>query len=286
MCRLGRGVTREPAATGLFGRGAPVDGQKRGGFAAALPANEQRRGGATEAGGESSASLPDNGALSRPKAATLGGLEEARVTISRHKVKAVARYKDVGPGVRLYALNVFEKMTGNPWFTGPVPYLAELGVAVDDLRVLEAEAAGGGKAERAVRDDKKGEVKDLLQLLCAYVEFVANKQRELAAMIIQSTGFDLKRSTRPGAKAPIRIRQRGVSGEVIIDVKSPGKDAIIYYQASGDGGLTWVDLGSPQNTRLTKGGFTPGKKYLFRYAYTLRKGGKSDPSQHVEFMVK
>jgi uncharacterized protein YaeQ len=68
-------------------------------------------------------------------------------------------------------------------------------------------------------------------------------------------------------------------------VKSPAKDAIVYYEASADGGLTWVDLGRPQNARLTKGGFTPGKTYLFRYAYQTRKGGKSGWSESVWFMV-
>jgi hypothetical protein len=221
----------------------------------------------------------------RANAGTLGGREEGPVTISRRKVKAVPRYRDVGAGVRLYAMNVFEKMTGNPWFPGPVPYLAELGVAVDELRVCEANAEARGTAERAIRNAKKGEVKDLLLLLCAYVEFVANKQPESAAVIIQSAGFDLKRSTLPRPKDPIKVRRGRVSGEVIIDVKSPGKDAIIFYQASGDGGGTWRDLGNPQNTRLRSDGFTPGHKYLFRYAYQLRNRGKSDWSEPVEFMV-
>lgn len=208
------------------------------------------------------------------------------MTISRHKVKAVARYRDVGAGVRLYAMNVFEKMTGNQWFPGPVPYLAELGVAVDELRVFEAKAEVGGPAERAVRNAKKGEVKDLLLLLCAYVEFIANKQPESAAVIIQSAGFDLKYPTRPRPKAPIEVRRGRVSGEVVIDVKSPGKDAIIFYQSSGDGGRTWRDLGNARNTRHRADGFTPGKKYLFRYAYKLRKGERTDWSKPpVEFMV-
>jgi hypothetical protein len=109
--------------------------------------------------------------------------------------------------VRLYAINVFEKMTGTPWFPGTVPYLTELGVAVAELRVCETNAEGGGPAERAIRNAKKGEVKDLLALLCAYVEFIANKHPESAAEIIQSAGFDLKRSTSPRPKDPIKVRR-------------------------------------------------------------------------------
>lgn len=52
-------------------------------------------------------------------------------------------------------------------------------------------------------------------------------------------------------------------------------------------GATLCTACSLRNTRVTKGGFTPRKKYLFRYAYQLRKGGKSAWSEPpVEFVAK
>jgi hypothetical protein len=77
--------------------------------------------------------------------------------------------------------------------------------------------------------------------------------RRGVAAIIESAGFDVKRSTRPAAKAPILVRSGRVSGEVIIDVRSPGKDAVISTQSSGDGGLTWVQFAKLPNTRHVSG---------------------------------
>jgi hypothetical protein len=96
----------------------------------------------------------------------------------------------------------------------------------------------------------------------------------------------VKRSTHPSAKDPIRLVQRGVSGTVIIYVKMPAKDARIHYQASADGGGTWIDLAQIHNSKYTATGLTPGKTYLFRFLYMMRDNVLRTGCDPRELLVK
>lgn len=208
------------------------------------------------------------------------------MTVSRYRVEAVMRFKDVKGGLVVYASMILGKMTGNAYFPNPVPPLSELATAIDELRKAEASAEIGGAAERSIRDAKKGDVLALLKLLCAWVEYISNKSGDAAAAMIESSGFDVKRSTHPSAKDLIRVVQGRVSGTVIIYVKMPAKDARIHFQASADGGGTWIDLAQIQNSKHTATGLTPGKTYLFRFLYVLRDNVLRPGCDPRELMVR
>lgn len=207
------------------------------------------------------------------------------MTVSRYRAEAVMRFKDVKGALVVYGSLILQKTSGNAYFPNPVPPLSELATAIDDLRDAEARAEIGGPADRTIRDDKKRDVIALLKLLCSWVEYIANKSPEAAIAMIESSGFDVKRSTHPSAKDLIRVIQ-GVSGTVIIHVKMPGKDARIHYQASGDGGATWIDLAQIQNSKYVATGLTPGKTYLFRFLYLLRDNVLRPGCDPLEFTVK
>lgn len=208
------------------------------------------------------------------------------MTVSRHRVEAVMRFKDVKGGLVVYSSLILQKMSGNAYFPNAVPPLSELATATDELREAEASAEIGGPADTTIRDGKKGDLIALLKLLCAWVEYIANKSPEAAIAMIESSGFDVKRSTHPGAKDLIRVVEGPVSGTVIIYVKMPAKDARIHYQASADDGETWTDLAQIQNAKYTATGLTPGKTYLFRFLYLLRDNVLRQGCDPREFLVK
>ncbi len=208
------------------------------------------------------------------------------MTVSRHRVEAVMRYKDVKGGLVVYASLILEKMSGNSYFPNPVPPLSEVATAADELREAEASAEIGGPADRRMRDAKRGDVIALLKLLRAWVEYVANKSPAAAIAMIESSGFDVKRSTHPRAKVPIRVVAEGPSGTVIIYVKMPAKDARIHYQASADGGATWIDLAQLQHSKYRATGLTPGKTYLFRFLYILRDNVLRPGCDPIELLVR
>ena len=103
--------------------------------------------------------------------------------------------------------------------------------------------------------------------------------------MVESSGFHVKRSTRPRPKELIRIVQRR-SGEVVIYVKMPGKDARIHYQMSADGGVTCVDIATIHDSRYKASGLTPGKTYRFRFAYVLQDNVLRPGCEPVDFMVR
>jgi hypothetical protein len=208
------------------------------------------------------------------------------MTVSRYRVEAVLRYDDVKSGLITYASSVLERMTGNASFPNPVPPLSEIAGAIDALREAETGAQLGAAAETALRNARTSDLVALLKLLCAWVEYIANKSPGLAIAMIESSGFYVKRSTHPKPKDVIRVVQGRVSGTVVIHVKLPKKDALIWYRMSVDGGLTWIDLEHLHQAKYTVPGLVPGKTYLFRFDYELRDNVRREGCEPVEFMVK
>jgi len=208
------------------------------------------------------------------------------MTVSRYRVEAVMRYDDAKRGLVTYGSFVLERMTSNASFPNPVPPLSELASAIDALREAEARAQIGGPPDTAIRDARKSDLVALLKLLCAWVEYIANKTPQLAIAMIESSGFYVKGSTHPTPKDVIRVVRGRVSGEVDIHVKMPKKDAVIWYRMSADGGLTWIDVVHLQNSKYTVTGLTPGKTYLFRFDYELRDNVRREGCKPIEFMVK
>jgi hypothetical protein len=208
------------------------------------------------------------------------------MTVSRYRVEAVLRYDDMAGGLVTYGLVVLDRMTGNASFPNPVPPLSELASAIDALRQAETDAQLGGPPDTAIRNARKSELLALLKLLCAWVEYIANKNPPLAIAMIESSGFYVKGSTHPNAKALIRVVQGRLSGTVDVHVKMPKKDARIWYRMSADGGQTWIDVASLRNSKYTVTGLTPGKTYLFRFDYMLRDDVRREGCEPVAFMVK
>lgn len=189
------------------------------------------------------------------------------------------------PKLILQASGIVQRMTGNSWFPAPLPSLAIVQAAIEDLSEAQTATTTGAKVTYPVRDDKRRDLVALLQQLAAYVQAVAYAHPENAVSIVESAGMYLKRLSGPGPRV-FGARAGRVSTEVDVHVPSAGRDAGYEFQYSLDGGVTWLPFPQPFTTKTTAtlSGQKPGSTVHFRYRYTL-KGVTHDWSDPVAIIV-
>jgi hypothetical protein len=201
-----------------------------------------------------------------------------------HKITVVLRLPKRSPGKSiLYAKYIAACMQGNPYFPSPTPPIATLVAHIAELDqahvVARTKALGTAKA----RDAKLRVVEDDLKTLRSCVETVANTYAfEEGVAVVKSAGMDVKGRTGP-RKAPASIKQGGVSGCVVLNVRHPGIVTSFDWQQSVDG-TTWTDARQTVHAKLVLTGLTPGVRYSFRFR-TLTRKGKSDWSDPLALLV-
>jgi len=129
-------------------------------------------------------------------------------------------------------------------FPSPVPTLAK---ATSDLAALSA-AQAAFKAHTASRTDRDDAVKVVIAAMSqlhAYVEALANGDREQAATIAGDAAMTL-RTQRLHHKEALAVKQT-VSGSVNVIAKAIQGGKSNDWQFSTDGGKTWLDI--PSTTR-------------------------------------
>jgi hypothetical protein len=193
------------------------------------------------------------------------------VTLSKHKVLAVLRLPQNPSELVVFARNVVTQMTGNPYFSQPVPALAKVSAAIAALQTATARAETRARGLVDVRIAKQAALESLLERLRVYVQGVADDMPESAPSIIEGAGMFVRKKTLP-SKPPFTVRQGRVSGSAVLAAKAVAKNATYQWQMSADGGLTWNDLPPTLQAKTTVSGLTPGKDYLFRLRVVTRAG--------------
>jgi hypothetical protein len=141
------------------------------------------------------------------------------------------------------------------------------------------------KGSVVVRNDKARVLFSQLEYLRAYVEAIANANRDNATAIIESAGMYVK--GRKGPPGRVFTAKNGrVSGEVELVAPSAGDRSAYEFQYSLDGGKTWLPLPEPFTTKATATvtGLTPGSTAHFRYRATV-KGATGNWSDRVAIIV-
>src|SRR5271165_7526306 len=87
------------------------------------------------------------------------------------------------PALINYARSIVKAMTGNPAFPNPVPALAAVTAAIDELQAAETIALTRAHGATAVRDEKRRALVSLLQPLRAYVQAQADAAPDNAPSI-------------------------------------------------------------------------------------------------------
>jgi hypothetical protein len=183
------------------------------------------------------------------------------------------------PLLLVRARAIREAMTGNQWFSSPLPDLTLVEAAIDELDLAEVAAASGTKGLVAARDERKRSLVALLQQLAMYVQAIATANPEHAASIVESACMYLKVLRGPGPSVFRAIRLS--SGALKVIAPSAGDRAAYEFQYSLDGGVTWLPFPQVTNTKCsdTLHGLPPGSMVHLRYRATVKgvTGNLSDP---------
>jgi hypothetical protein len=185
----------------------------------------------------------------------------------------------------LYAVAI--KLAASPYYLTTNPTAAVIYSMGDVLAAANRAARGGDPSAVAERDKIRKDAEFLLGSLVLFVWSDVRKRTEdaaFAADIILSTGLSLRRHI-VREKAPLTVRQARRTRIVTLSAKAPGRKAAYVFEASLDG-CTWTIVSQSLVSRVTVTGLTAGQTYAFRVRAQTVKGGLSDYSPVVTFLVR
>jgi hypothetical protein len=202
---------------------------------------------------------------------------------STHRPLVVLALPKSGPALVTFAENVVKRTLGNAYFPNPVPPLAAITTATDELRAAETAAISRTKGAVAARNEKRKALVSVLQHLGAYIQTVVDADEGNGPAIIESAGLAVrKRATR--APRVFAAKPGRTSGTATLVAASAAHRASYEWQYTTDGGKTWLVLPVTLQAKTTIAGLTPGSAVQFKYRPVTR-AGEGDWSAPVSLTI-
>lgn len=163
---------------------------------------------------------------------------------------------------------ILQSMTSNSNFPTPSPTLAAFQTAINDFVTALSEAENGGNYDKAVKNQKRDELIDILHALGAYVLFTSSNLPDpfLAA---KSSGFHVAKTGSPkvlGTVDNLQLSDGVNPGELAISFNTVAGSRAFVYLYTDDASLSetsWrVEVGTSRKVVLS--GLESGKKYFVR----------------------
>jgi hypothetical protein len=196
---------------------------------------------------------------------------------------AVLKLPKPVPDLINYTRAILAAMNANAHFPDPVPKLADVGTAVNDLETAENVALLRTRGSAGKRNEKRVALVAKLDLLKGYVQSVADTDHANAAGIITSASMVVRKvASRP--KRAFSVKPGVLAGSVKIITPSAGHRASYDWEWSSDGGATWQALPTTLQAHTGMTGLQLGSTYSFRYR-AVTKTGVGDWSEPVSFKV-
>ena len=195
-------------------------------------------------------------------------------------VKIIAVPRDMSDAdLVIYSQNIHTSISGSTVFSSTSAVLSNLLTANTNLNsALLAQKPGDKVTTSNLRAASK-EVKRLLRLLAANVEFISNNNEATAL----SSGFSIKKPIVRDAKT-FNAKQGKISGTVDLEINSYGTGAYVWEMSTDPIG-TWTQLEITVKSKTSVTGLTTGTKYWFRVA-VITSSGKNDYSDpHMVHVV-
>ena len=205
-------------------------------------------------------------------------------TKSIHRSIATLKLPKTGGALVTYAQGIVTAMTGNAAYPSPVPPLATVTTAINELQTAETQALTRAKGTVTARNDKRAVLVTLLQQLRGYVQTTADANVETSATLIESAGISV-RKTPVRAPRVFTAKAGAVTGSAKLVVPGAGNRVFYEWEYSTDGGKTWSTAPATLQAKTTVTGLAPATTVLFRYR-TVTKSGEGDWSQPVSLLVK
>ena|ERR1035437_4310305 len=197
------------------------------------------------------------------------------------KVTVVLNIKNLaGSRISTFGSHILTSITGNANFGTPYPGLRFLSTGITNVNNAITAQVKGNKASTQAVKDAEYQLKRILKIFAAYVEWISNDN----ATIALSSGFSLRQATTRTVASFTAIHGLNI-GEV--DVKSKAsKDAsyIFQYTTTPLVSASWVTSATIKQVKHTISGLTPGVMYWFRVA-VVTKAGQQPWSNAVNIMV-
>jgi hypothetical protein len=182
-----------------------------------------------------------------------------------------------------YAQGIVKAMTGNPAYPNPLPTLAAVTTATNDLQAAHTASLTRAKGTAAVRNEKHAVLVTLLLHLKAYIQAQADANAENATSIIESAGVGLRKPPTHHARV-FAAKAGALSGTADLVAAPAGRRAAYEWEFSTDGGKTWLPAPPTLQAKTTVSGLPSGTTALFRYR-SVTKTGASDWSAAVSLLV-
>jgi hypothetical protein len=176
-----------------------------------------------------------------------------------------------------------------PYFPNPMPALAELTLAANELEDAYTAALDGGTALTAIMHDKEDVLDGKLTQLGNYVEIIANGNDT----IILAAGINVKGKATRSANT-FTITDGDHEGEAILQSRATARASYIWQKSvdplpadppAPANGSKWEQFAVTTISTVVIGDLVPGSKYWFRVA-TVTSTGQGLWSDPISYMAK
>lgn len=182
------------------------------------------------------------------------------------------------------ALFIVQSMKSNPYFLNPIPTLADIIAAVNELKEAAIAAEEGRKKDTVVMHLKEAKLVRLLVSEGHYVEDIANADPENGKEIILSAGMDFKKVHIRKASAFKAVNTK-MNGQVKLRSRYIKHASYIWqYSTEPDSNASWITAGVTIKASVIISNLSSGTRYSFRYA-VVDKNGQGAWSERVSLMV-
>lgn len=153
-------------------------------------------------------------------------------------------------------------------FPSPVPALADVVKAANELEEAYFNTKDGGKEQTAIMYNKAFYLELELTDLSHYVWSIANRKNRIGGAIIYAAGMDIKKQHN-GSSRTFTVVNTTTEGSVKLQTKGEGRAGYVWEYSLDEENWT-VGVVTVKASAIING-LTPGKRYYFRVAVVKAK---------------
>lgn len=181
---------------------------------------------------------------------------------------------------------IVESMTGNANFPSAetAALLTALSTASKDLATANVQASYGSRTETAIANELALVFDTAVNAIVLYVQGKANANPENAKSIIESAGFQVRKTPSPvPAPEPVKVIEAVYTNtpkSIMVSWKMPkhATQSYVYMTATPDDANSWVLVNSLQGRKLLVDNLVSGTRYYFKVVVANRRNEKSGDS--------
>ena len=166
----------------------------------------------------------------------------------------------------LKGTSIVTAMTGNQYFTAPIPPLAEVSTALTAFDAALQKMVNGGKENTIIKNMARAVVENLLYNLGLYIQIESNGDE----LMLQSTGYDVivRRTSIGVLSKPTNfvVKATNVSGSVKLSLQAiDGAKSYNFEYTEGPvtNDSVWISISSSKAS-VTLSNLSAGQQYFYR----------------------